>query len=320
MTSNEDYLDSSTQWFKSTYPDVQQGIFDKHFDAAEIKYDACKYYDLDAIVQNNVFSNNKISLLHINIRIIHANFDSLIHKIESLNFCFDVIAITESWLDNFSAQLFPVKGCNMFSFPRESDRWDGICFYVKQCFAVNTVNIMPNCGTFEHAELNISANGFQLLTRACYRPSNCSLKDFNDELELYLHTTNAFNSFNINSAILGDFNVNFLHSDSVAGVSTFLNLIYAQGYFPTRPIFKPTRITNHSATLIDNISVNFPNYLDSGLIYHIIADHLPVFVTLQFKNLNSANVNASKPILHKVMNDRVIAKINNKLLNVYWSS
>ena len=86
---------------------------------------------------------------------------------------------------------------------------------------------MPNCGTFEHTELNISANGFQLLACVCYRPPNGSLGDFNDELELYLNTINAFNSSNINSTILGDFNVNLLHSDSIAGVSKFLNLIYA---------------------------------------------------------------------------------------------
>ena len=170
---------------------------------------------------------------------------------------------------------------------------------------------MTNCGTFEHAKLNISANGFQLLACACYRLPHGSLEDFNDDLELYLNTINAFNSSNINSTILGDFNVNLLHSDSVAGVSKFFNLIYAQGYFLT--IFKPTRITNHSATLIDNIFVNFPNYLDLGLIYHIIADHLPVFVTLQYKNQNSTNVNASESIFHKVINDRVIAQINKKL-------
>ena len=118
MTSNEDYLDSSAQWFKCTYPDIWQGIFDTYLDAADITYDACKYYDLEAIVQNNMFSKNKISLLHVNIRSIHANFDFFVHMIKSLNNCFDVIAITESWLDNFFAQLFPVKGYTMFSFPR----------------------------------------------------------------------------------------------------------------------------------------------------------------------------------------------------------
>ena len=95
---------------------------DTHLDAADTKYDACKYYDLDAIVQNNLFSNNKISLLQVNIRNIHANFDSFVHMFESLNYCFDTIAITKSWLDNFFAQLFIVKGYNKYSFLRESDR------------------------------------------------------------------------------------------------------------------------------------------------------------------------------------------------------
>ena len=53
--------------------------------------------------------------------------------IESLNYCFDTIAITESWLDNFSA---PVKGYNMFSLARESDRWSDVCFLCKTMFYI----------------------------------------------------------------------------------------------------------------------------------------------------------------------------------------
>ena len=84
----------------------------------------------------------------------------------------------------------------MFLFLRESDRWGSICFYAKQCFVVNTVNIKPNCSTFEHAELNISVDGFQLLACACYRPPKGSLENCNDEPELYLNTINAFNNSN----------------------------------------------------------------------------------------------------------------------------
>ena len=47
-------------------------------------------------------------------------------------------------------------------------------------------------------------------------------------------------------------------------------------FFPL--IMRPTRITCHSATLIDNIFVNqFFDRSRSGLFFTDISDHLPIF-------------------------------------------
>ncbi len=50
------------------------------------------------------------------------------------------------------------------------------------------------------------------------------------------------------------------------------------GLYPV--ISKPSRITSHSATLIDNIFTNNidDNSIFSGLLMNDITDHLPVFV------------------------------------------
>ena len=43
-------------------------------------------------------------------------------------------------------------------------------------------------------------------------------------------------------------------------------------------ISKPTRVTNYSATLIDNIITNIHEYpIKSGILYNDISDHFPVF-------------------------------------------
>ena len=44
---------------------------------------------------------------------------------------------------------------------------------------------------------------------------------------------------------------------------------------------KPTRITNHTATLIDHIYTNSVNRLISGVIPVDISDHLPIFCTVE---------------------------------------
>ena len=54
--------------------------------------------------------------------------------------------------------------------------------------------------------------------------------------------------------LMGDFNINLLHSDVDKETSNFMDNIYSNSFFPT--INLPTRITASSKTLIDNIFYN----------------------------------------------------------------
>ena len=58
-----------------------------------------------------------------------------------------------------------------------------------------------------------------------------------------------------NKTILrGDFNINNLNRDPDRNTSSFIDTIYSDSLYPTTNI--PTRITNTSKTLIDNILYN----------------------------------------------------------------
>lgn len=53
-------------------------------------------------------------------------------------------------------------------------------------------------------------------------------------------------------------------------------------------ITRPSRITEHSATLIDNIFTNdIENGTVSGLLINDISDHLPIFIVTNVKNRNN---------------------------------
>ena len=58
---------------------------------------------------------------------------------------------------------------------------------------------------------------------------------------------------------MGDFNINLFNYDSHTKTADFINLMFSYSYAPF--INKPTRITEQSSTLIDNIFVN--NYNDN---------------------------------------------------------
>ena len=69
-----------------------------------------------------------------------------------------------------------------------------------------------------------------------------------------------FNKFLLKSALRINYvsflvtltSISVLNADSHVPTNDFIDLMYSNGFYPL--ISKPTRITSHSATLIDNIS------------------------------------------------------------------
>ena len=74
--------------------------------------------------------------------------------------------------------------------------------------------------------------------------------------------------------ILGDMNIDFLKCDSHPPTEAYLDMLYSNNLLPI--ITKPTRLTYHSATLIDHIYTNSTSKIVSGIVMVDISDHLPV--------------------------------------------
>ena len=73
---------------------------------------------------------------------------------------------------------------------------------------------------------------------------------------------------------MGDFNINLLNYDSHSQTNNFINLMVSHYLLPH--ILHPTRITDHSATVIDNISSNsLESDTVSGSLLSQISDHFP---------------------------------------------
>ena len=77
--------------------------------------------------------------------------------------------------------------------------------------------------------------------------------------------------------IIGDFNIDLLSYEKDTSTNEFINMMFSRNLQPS--VLYPTRITDTSATLIDNICVS--NASDSnnqsGNILSPISDHLPQF-------------------------------------------
>ena len=92
--------------------------------------------------------------------------------------------------------------------------------------------------------------------------------------------------------------------------------MYSNGFYPL--ISKPTRITSHSATLIDNIFSNdLDNHKFSGILWSDISDHLPIF---QITNC-SLKPKTKSSVYHKRLittHNKVIENFRSHLCSIDW--
>ena len=121
-----------------------------------------------------------------------------------------------------------------------------------------------------------------ILCCCSYRhPSSNPLK-YREHLEFIFHKI-AREKKNI--FIMGDFNINLLNYENHPETNEFLNSMNVNSFLPY--ILQPTRITERSATLIDNIFANISSYSSiSGNLITKIADHLPQFLIVENLKIN----------------------------------
>ena len=93
--------------------------------------------------------------------------------------------------------------------------------------------------------------------------------------------------------LLGDFNVDLLKYDTNNKSSDFLNAVTSFGFLPY--ILQPTRISDHSTTLIDNIyGNNFEQESVSGNILIMFADHFSQFLSINKEIIKPSTSNVFK--------------------------
>ena len=113
---------------------------------------------------------------------------------------------------------------------------------------------------------------------------------------------------------MGDFNLNLMNHQSHSVTGEFLDALYSNMFFPL--VMRPTRITCHSATLIDNIFVNqFFDRSRSGLFFTDISDHLPIF-SIHFDTSISAS---NETVFVRDVNQVNTTKFLSHLKRIDWS-
>ena len=113
-----------------------------------------------------------------------------------------------------------------------------------------------------------------------------------------------------------DHNMDLLKSEAHTQTSKFLETLHDENLFPA--ITRPSRITQTSATLIDNVFLSEILYRQfvSTLLIRDISDHLPLLVLIkQTKLMDKTPIEFKSRKLNK---DK-ITRIKNILFNTDWN-
>ncbi|XP_061139602.1 uncharacterized protein LOC133157239 [Syngnathus typhle] len=196
-----------------------------------------------------------------------------------MNNPFTVIAISETWLKEDQSENIDIEGYESYTLNRKVKRCGGVALFVDKNYKGKIVRSMSQaidnimeCITIE-IEMESSKN---ILVSCVYRCPGSCIETFSELLsgmyERKIYTKMVY--------VYGDYNIDLLNPLQLTPVTEFINLMYSMSLYPG--ISRPTRITSHSATIIDNIFTNvIEKKVKTGLIINDSSDHLPVFAVIQ---------------------------------------
>ena len=191
-----------------------------------------------------------------------------------------VIGLTETWLNDVTSDLYSLEGYGLIEKHRTNKIGGGVGLFVR-----NSINYKQRADLLifndfcESLFIEIDKEVFgcekNIAIGVMYRPPNHDINQFIECTKEILEKVHQENKF---LYLIGDFNINLLNVDSHNLTADFNDVIYSYGLIPL--ITRPTRVTETTATLIDNIFTNkIVQYNESmyGILVSDVSDHYPIF-------------------------------------------
>jgi len=121
---------------------------------------------------------------------------------------------------------------------------------IQENFNLKNKSACTDC-YIENKLLSFNIDNLKVIIGGVYRHPKSNLCHFNAALS----TTLSHMDDNTLAFVLGDFNINLLHEHNEK-VDSYLGNLFENNFIPCNTM--PTRITDHSATIIDHIFINPP--------------------------------------------------------------
>ena len=250
-------------------------VFDENYQSELLEsIEECKYYDGESF--RAIQFNNHVSILFCNICSIPKNFQNFF-----LNYLHDnpskprIMAFCETRITNDTENLFPIPGYETI-FNNRNSRGGGLMLALSTSL---NFNLIPEC-TFmldclESLFVKVKTGSQTIVIGVIYRPPTSSNI-------LFLEYYNKILDFigNEKCYIVGDFNLDLLKYEINSHVRSYVDLSMEFSFRPL--IYRPTRISSQTATIIDHIwSNNLDGTINTGILMNDCSDHLAPFCWIQ---------------------------------------
>ena len=221
----------------------------------------------------------------------------------------DIIGLVETWLDEESEKALTVQGFQAVCASRKKKAGGGVAILIRDGMVYRERPDLSSFveGVFESVFVEVVREKGRRneVVGVVYRPPGSDLECFSREINRIMARLGGVDSY-----IMGDFNIDLLSNRQVASGPDTAGEFMSGGFYPL--ISLPSRITDTTATLIDNIwTNNVGAEVASGLVTVRLSDHLPVFTfvggTRADGNKNCGGTNK------RLINDRRIARFAEEL-------
>ena len=278
----------------------------------------CNYIDLCDFESSVNHRANSLVVSHFNIHSLPDKYDDLVELLQMLNekkLLPDICLLCETFLSGKNCTKFHIDGYDLISEYRTNKRRGGVSIMVRtnlKYIERPDLKIFDE-GKFEYVFIEIVQKGRKnLVAREIYRVPGTSEIEF---LENYDSIVKKIKAEHKHVIIGTDQNLDFLKINSHTNTMKFFEMNLANNVIPT--IYKPTRITHSSATLIDNIYVDGELYknIKSFIVRNNISDHYMCLTVIKDCVLDTV-VNTSFKI--RKITDSVLRNMNASLSNRNW--
>ena len=226
----------------------------------------------------------------------------------------DIILLCETWHSK-NSPVPEIEGYSSVHKYREHKKGGGVAILISE-----NLNYKPrpdlelSSEVYEHCLVEVKLKTENIICCSGYRAPNTDTALFLKEYEKIAEKINRINKTKV---VIGlDHNLDLLNYVKHCPTREFVCINENKNLVPG--IMRPTRITNISATLIDNIFVSdsYVPMIRSQIIIDDISDHLPTCVILENINIGAKE---RKRITTRKMSKRSINLIRNELRDVNWA-
>jgi len=260
---------------------LASNLCDNDLDIKLSNIEECKFYSVEEFSETKL--ENKFNIFHNNVNGLETKFGLLHNFLGNSTSELDLIAITETSHndnDKFKSNI-KLDGYDLFSTPTNSSKGGTAIFSKKKLDVIERIDMKIQHDHFESVWIELkNKKGKNVICGSLYRHPH-DIVDIYQNFLNYLETCiSKITKENKIIYLCGDFNSDLLKYDDNNNYKKFYDLLSSYGIFPM--ILLPTRVTDHSATIVDNI---FTNNLDKSLISGNIltdfSDHYSQFISIR---------------------------------------